>query len=518
MKLLLHATDLEKGFGDQVLFQIPRLELFEGQRIGLAGVNGCGKTTLLHLLAGTLPPDAGNVTRCCQIALLRQPGLGDTHPDALCRSATDGRKFLPSGPGKSGGEQTRLAIAAAFSQNAPLLFADEPTNNLDIDGISLLQDALLHYTGALVLVSHDRALLDAVCTTIWALEDGSLRQFTGNYSDWIAQREREREFAAFEFEQYREEKARLTQEMLTIRQNAKNIGKPPRRMNSSEWLLYKGIASVQQAHVQNRAKTMRKRIDHLEVKEKPRELPQVRMQGQSAQPVSKSAVRVTNADLYHGSYLVQKGISLTLPTGSKSVLLGPNGCGKTTLANHILTYGDGVSIAPGLRIGTFSQTHAMLDPDSTVLENARADSTLPESEVRTVLANLLFPAAQISKPVHVLSGGERAKVAFARLLCAPYGCLILDEPTNHIDSFAAEALETLLSRWEGTLLLITHDRRLAQRVGQRLLFMEKHGGIKSFEGTWQEWEQSRIPKKPDALQELMEQMRRCQEASQIAPK
>lgn len=509
---LLTADSLGKGFGGRELFYIPRLEIPEGQRIGLAGPNGCGKTTLLHILAGVIAPDEGTVKRRCKIALLRQPGLDHNHPDARTPEGPL-RRFLPAqGPGKSGGEQTRKAIAAALSENAPLLFADEPTNNLDLSGIAMLEDMLKHYKGTVVLVSHDRVLLDAVCTCIWALEEGKLRVFPGNYSAWIGEREREREFALFEYAQYQKERDRLAAEMRVIREQARNMRKPPKRMGSSEWMLYKDQASIQQGHIQNRAKAMEKRIQQLEVKEKPAELPSVKMRGQSVGPVSRTAARVECKEIRRGGRAILRDVNLLLPTGSKTVMLGDNGAGKTTLAEYLLQQGQGVTLAPGLKIGNFSQTHALLEPEKTVLENARADSILSEGEVRTILANLLLKGEDVGKPVKVLSGGERAKTAFARLLASQCGLLVLDEPTNHIDSFAAEALERLLALWEGTLLLITHDRRLAEKVAQRLVFVE-HGAIRTFEGGWKEWNTARQPKDESALTVLMEQMRRAAAAA-----
>lgn len=510
---LLTADGLHKGFGGRKLFNIPHLTVEEGQRIGLTGANGSGKTTLLHILAGMLAPDGGTVKRQRRIALLRQPGLSGNDPDAQETGMEGGiRRFLPSGPGKSGGEQTRKAIAAALSENAPLLFADEPTNNLDLSGIAMLEEALKRYQGAVVLVSHDRALLDAVCTSIWALEDGKLRVFPGNYSAWIAEREREREFAMFEYEQYQKEKARLTAEMGVIREQAKTMRRPPKRMGSSEWLLYKGQASIQQGHVQNRAKAMGKRIEQLEVKEKPKELPGIKMRGQSAGPVSKTAARVECKEIARGERVILRDVRLLLPTGSKTVMLGDNGAGKTTLAEYLLQNGEGVTLAPGLRVGCFSQTHALLDPEKTVLENARADSGLSEGEVRTILANLLLRGEDVGKPVKVLSGGERAKTAFARLLASPCGMLVLDEPTNHIDSLAAEALERMLTQWEGTLLLITHDRRLAEKIAQRIVFVE-NGAIRTFEGNWEEWKAAQKPRDDSAVTALMEQLRRAADAA-----
>ncbi len=211
-----------------------------------------------------------------------------------------------------------------------------------------------------------------------------------------------------------------------------------------------------------------------------------------------------------GNHLILEDVSFTLPSGSKTVLLGENGAGKTSLAEYLLSGGPGVSLAPGLETGFFTQHHEILDPDLTVLENAQADSCLTEREVRSILANLLLPAKALQKPVHLLSGGERAKTAFARLLASQRGLLILDEPTNHIDFLAAEALEQFLLAWKGTLLLITHDRRLAEKIGQRLLLVE-NGHVRTFEGTFSQWQASQKPASNDSLLILMEQMRRAAE-------
>lgn len=171
--------------------------------------------------------------------------------------------------------------------------------------------------------------------------------------------------------------------------------------------------------------------------------------------------------------------------------------------------------AEGVKPGYFSQNHEVLDPQKTVLENARADSPLEEHEVRTILANLGIAGDDVHKIAGTLSGGERAKAVFARLLASDCNLLVLDEPTNHIDLYTAEALESLLRKWKGTLLVVTHDRRLAEQVAERLLFVEQ-GGVSAFEGGWQAWreEQARRAAPRDAgLDELIERMRRAAEFS-----
>ena len=324
----------------------------------------------------------------------------------------------------------------------------------------------------MVLVSHDRALLDAFCTVIWALEDGALRAFPGSYGEWVAQRDRERAFQQFEYDQYRAEKRRLEAEGRALREQARGMRKAPKRMGNSEARLHKGVTTVPQGQVAHRAAAILRRAERLEAKERPSDLPQVRMALGAASPiVSRTAVRVEGLSVRYGDRVVLDDVSLALPTGSRTVLLGPNGAGKTTLVERIVKGDPAVRPANGLRLGYFSQTHDVLDPAKTVLENARWDSSLPESEVRTILANLMITGDEVFKPVSVLSGGERAKAAFARLLASDCNLLILDEPTNHIDLYTAEALEALLCQWQGTLLVVTHDRRLAEKVATRTLLL-----------------------------------------------
>jgi len=505
---LLKATALQKSYGEQTLFNIPCLEIYEGQRIGLVGENGCGKSTLLQILNGSLAPDHGQIQRRCKIAFLQQED--SLHPFSVHDLDSSARRFLPQGPGKSGGELRRKGIAAVLSQNAPLLFADEPTNNLDLAGITMLEESLLHYRGAVVFVSHDRELLDRVCTSLWALDGGELRIFPGNYSAWAAQRQQERDFAQFEYDQYQKQRNHLIAEARNLRQQAKSMNKAPKRMGNSEARLHKGTTTISQAALQNRAKAIDKRIALLEKKDKPFQAPGIKMGADSKGFVSQTAVRIEHGEVRRGNHLILEDVSFTLPSGSKTVLLGENGAGKTSLAEYLLSGGPGVSLAPGLETGFFTQHHEILDPDLTVLENAQADSCLTEREVRSILANLLLPAKALQKPVHLLSGGERAKTAFARLLASQRGLLILDEPTNHIDFLAAEALEQFLLAWKGTLLLITHDRRLAEKIGQRLLLVE-NGHVRTFEGTFSQWQASQKPASNDSLLILMEQMRRAAE-------
>lgn len=491
---ILQGTDLLVELGERTLFQIPRLEVFPGDRIGLVGPNGAGKTTLLNLLAGAIPLEHGTLRREASVGYLKQA--------------------VPPSPKEtlSGGERAKAALKEVLAQNAPLLLADEPTNNLDVEGIRWVYQTLEAYSGAVILVSHDRGLLDAVCSTIWALEEGQMRVFPGNYSQWEKQRQRERDFAWFEYTQYQAQRSRLEQEAQRLSQQAHSMRKAPKRMGNSEARLHKGTRTIPQGTVARRAATLLKKAELLEVKERPSQPHTVKMSLGSAHPLrGKYAARLEALTLGFGERILLKEASLTLPVGSRTVLMGKNGCGKTTLLKALLEQG---TFPQEARIGYFSQGQEGLPLSAKLLDTLKEDSPLPESQLRCILANLGL-AAQIGQPISSLSGGERAKAAFAKLLASDCNLLILDEPTNHMDLETVAAMEQLLQCWEGTLLMVTHDRWLTKRLATRLAVIEDQR-LTVFEGGLDAWEAHQQAQQAPSgeLESLMEQMRRAAEAFQ----
>lgn len=464
--MLLAARNIKKEFGIQEVLDIKKLEIWEGDRIGLVGYNGAGKSTLLHILYGILKADEGVIERKCDIAMISQSGIREGEADSRLIS----QFRLQDSAVKSGGEKTRMAIAAAFSKRAPLLFADEPTTNLDIEGIRTLERMLKEYPGAMVVISHDRQLLDTTCNTIWELDEGKIRVFSGNYSAWFTQRQRERDFAQYEYESYQSEKKRLEKATRQVKQDAKGMMKPPKKMGSSEWILYKGVAAVQQKHVQSRGRALESRIAHLEKKEKPAKLPSISMSLGASHPMkAKIAARVKDLTVEYEGKKILESVTLEIPTGKRTFLVGRNGCGKTTLVRCLMEQGDHSFITEGARLGYFAQEHETLDKNKTVLENVRKYSMFPESIDRAVLANLNMKERDIHKKISVLSGGERVKTALAQVLVSECNVLILDEPTNHMDIYTMEALEELLKRWDGTMLVITHDRKLTENLADQVI-------------------------------------------------
>ncbi len=492
-KLLLEANHITKHYGGRRVLDIDRLAIYDGERIGLIGENGAGKSTLLAILAGTLPPDSGAVDRRCPAALIRQSGEARSAGDARLKSEF---RAPEAHDGLSGGEMTRRRIVSALSADAPLLLADEPTTDLDAAGIDRLRQRLAAHEGALVLISHDRALLDALCTRIWHLEDGRIADFPGGYSDYQAELARRREFQQFEYDQYRAEKARLKAMAQKKAEWAASVKKAPKRMGNSEARLHTREYTNAVLRQSQARRIVQDRMERLEVKERPRDLPAIRMALGSARPVAaKTALEARDMALSAGGRTLLAGAALTLPTGSRTALMGDNGCGKTTLLRALrgdvppgVAFSGKVRWNPAARPGIFDQDHARgLDFDASALKNAMADSALGESDARTVLARLNLRGDDVFKPVRVLSGGERAKIALAKLLLSDCNLLVLDEPTNHLDVFTLQALEELLAGYGGTLLLVSHDRAFVQAVATRIVRLENQT-LSAFEGTLSQME------------------------------
>ena len=483
--MLLRANGIIQDYADRRVLDSVDINIYDGDRIGLVGENGAGKSTLMKILAGRLNPDEGSVKCDCPVALVEQFGAGGD--DAITGEMSSRFNAQENRSGLSGGECTRRRIAQALGASPRLLMLDEPTTDLDAQGIEELMRELGGFDGAILLISHDRAFLDALCTSIAELEDGRVTLYPGNYSDYAAEKQRRRDFQQFEFDEYRRERARLTA-AIDARQRRASKSKLPSRMGNSEARLHKRSATETEEKLHDAANALKSRLDRLEKKERPREEVSIRIRlGASGGVTSRLAASCAGLRLAPGGHTLLEHASFVLPTGARTALIGPNGCGKTSLIRRNLA-GDGVKVSPGVRIGYFGQNHEeVLDTEKTVLENVMRASVFPESDVRTVLANLNIRADDVFKPVKVLSGGERAKTSLASLLVSDANFLILDEPTNHLDIFSLEALERVLRLYEGTLLFVSHDRMFVREVASRLIFFENRR-LTTFDGTVDAWQ------------------------------
>ena len=489
-KLILEIQNLRKSYGDRELFHIPSLRVYEGERIGLIGQNGAGKSTLLSLIAGEEEPDEGTVRCFGRTAMIHQQGdHGETVPDGALSSLLRAQEDRD---GLSGGEKTRRRIAAALSLHPALLLADEPTTDLDENGVRLLCGQLAAFSGALILISHDRALLQSQCSRIWHLENGEIIDFPGGYDGFQTERSRQRERAQFEYDQYRREQKRLKESAQKMAERASSVRKAPSRMGNSEARLHKREATDAILRLSHAKRTIQNRMEQMEAKERPAALPDIRMALGLAFPIeAKTALTLRCDRLEAGGRLLLTQTEMALPTGSRTALTGENGCGKTTLLSAITgrmapgaSFTGEIRLNPKARIGWFDQHHERtLRMDRTVLENVLEGSSQSQAMARTVLSRLGFSREDAFKQTAVLSGGEKAKAALAQLLLRDLNLLILDEPTNHLDLFTMEALEDLLADYGGTLLCVTHDETFLQKTATRRVRFENRKLVTAEDGT-----------------------------------
>lgn len=469
-KLLLCAENITMSLGTRDLFHINKLEIYEGDKIGLVGLNGSGKSTLLRLINGEITPDEGRIKLNCTPTYFAQ--FSDEHNNNIAdpkELSLFGVQELVIQDITSGGENTRLRLAELFSQSGTLLLLDEPTSHLDEDGFEYL-DYRLASLDSFILVSHDRELLDRRCNIILEIEDSEIRTYSGNYSSYCEQKKQAFERASFEYKQYTDEIKRLSFAYRKKKEQAKKAAKKPRGLSSSDAKAIEFSAPTRSPKgkaksMERSAENIKKRIEHMDVKEKPRELPQMRPIFSLTDPPRNPVI--IEAEQLSFSYPTEKEVfrntTFRLLRDSRTVLLGENGSGKTTLIRLILE-GELVRIVPKAKIGYLKQDLSDLRPDKTVLENVTETSIQSQSIVRTVLARLLFTASDIQKPVSVLSGGERVRLAFARILVSSANVLILDEPTNYLDIPSIEAVQSLLSEYEGTMLFTSHDNAFVRAI------------------------------------------------------
>ncbi|MCT8978706.1 ABC-F type ribosomal protection protein [Clostridium sp. CX1] len=488
--LLMECSNIKKYFGDRLVLDVDNLKVYSEDRIGIVGANGVGKTTFINILSERLKSDEGWVKLYGKYSYISQL----EEPDNKIITDEMASKFGVTNTwdeNMSGGEKTRFKLADGLGCNSVLIFADEPTSNVDIEGIELMEKKFAEYKGALILISHDRSFLDKLCNKILEIEDGKIKIYNGSYSDYVTQKTKERERAEFEYEEYIKEKKRLQAVITDTKQKVKSMKKAPKRMGNSEARLHKMGDQKAKANLERAAKNIEKRIENLEAKEKPKKYEDIKLDITDSNRLhSKIIIEGRNINRAFNGKIIFNNAEFSIYNESKMALIGPNGCGKSTLIKMIMNNDNCIKVAQGARIGYFSQDMSILEEKLTIIENIMESSIYNETFVRVLLARLLIKGEDIYKKVSALSGGERVKVSFAKILVQDINLLILDEPTNYMDINSLEVVEKVLKEYSRTLLFVSHDRRFVDSVADSIMIIENYK-IKTFKGNYKEYTNSR---------------------------
>ncbi|MBO0476199.1 ABC-F family ATP-binding cassette domain-containing protein [Vagococcus sp. DIV0080] len=437
--------------GERLLLDIPDLVIPARGRIGIVGKNGSGKTTLLKLIEGVLPVEEGSINYQGEVAVIDQ--------------------FISASDTKSGGEQTKEKIRQSVRQDASIILADEPTNHLDLEGRKYLMKALKQYNGTLLMVSHDRDFLNKMCEEIIEISEGKVTRYPGNYDNYLGQKEIEEKEQGRKYDAYTKERARLSKSINDLHDKSAGIRKAPKRMGNSEARLHtRGKGTLAQGTISKQAETMETRLNQLEVVEKPWKQKELVIPFSEGQQIHKQLVIESDRfNLSAGEKVLLKEAQLQIKTGKRTALIGKNGSGKTTLLQAILAKDSQLVISQKAKFAYFSQSFNQLEEDKSLLENVQSTSIHDQQVARDLLAHLLFRGNSVTKPVKVLSGGERTKVAIAKMILGESNVLILDEPTNHLDIDSLEVLEESLKAYQGTIILVSHDPYFVKHVAEEVI-------------------------------------------------
>src|SRR5690625_765351 len=488
---LLTLQDVNLSLGHHSLLTDANLIIHNGERCGLIGRNGSGKSSLLKLIDGRLEPDSGTIQKRVGLrtaTVTQEPELPADISiyDYLCADYLEAEDWqrpakveqyiaalsLPNDAQLqtlSGGMRKRVALAYALLEAPDLLLLDEPTNHLDFDGIRWLEEQIIDFRGAIIVITHDRRFLDTVTTRIIELDRGQLFSFPGNFQQW---QERKAEWLEAEAQEHARFDKLLAQEEAWLRR-----GTRARRVRNQGRVRRLESLRRERAQRRERAGNVSFAVD----------------EGRRSGRLVAEVQNIHHG--YNGRKLIDD-FSTVILRGDRIGVLGPNGAGKTTLLKILLGHlqPDQGSVRHGtqLDIGFFDQMRSSLDEDSTVIDainpgNEWVEIGQQRKHVVSYLEDFLFEPAQAQAPVRTLSGGERARLALARLFTQPTNVLVLDEPTNDLDIETLELLEELLADYAGTVLLVSHDRSFLNNVVTQVIVAQGEGQWQEYVGGYDDW-------------------------------
>ncbi len=472
---VLEIRNVVKSYQNKEVINVEHLTVSQNERVGIIGRNGQGKSTLLNLISGAIQPDQGTVQRTIDFQYYRQIADVDEQGYEKMDPALLAKLQVPRHEAKhfSGGEEARFRLAEIFSGYELGLLLDEPTTHLDTDGVNFLIEELRYYYGTLLVVSHDRHLLDEVVDKIWEVADGSVTVYEGNYTAYLEQKEQHRLEQARAYEHYTKEKGRLEKAAQKKQEQAQKLAKASAKQKSRNIKPDRLSSSKQKDTVQKAAhkaaKAMEKRAEQLEAvdslkQEKAIQFPvPEHLEMHNKFPIMGSDVTIQKGD----QFLLEKA-NFQFPLGKRIALVGPNGSGKSSLLQHILSHGEGITLSPKVVFATYQQMDYKLVKEMDLLAYLAEESAYQEPVLRAILNNLGFSQLEIRKSITNLSGGEATRLAVAKLFAQPSNVLVLDEPTNFIDIQTIEALEVLMKSYPGTILFTSHDEYFVNHVAEQV--------------------------------------------------
>jgi len=497
---LLGLNDVRLTFAGTALLDSVSLQIDDGERLGLLGRNGAGKSTLLRILEGTFAPDAGNVVRQAglRVARLQQevpPDLAGSvraYLHVACGASTSDKAWeietridqaandltldLDAAiESLSAGSKRRVLLAAALVRDADLLILDEPTNHLDIDAIRHLEDALQRRRGALVFVTHDRSFLRSLATRILDLDRGVLRSYRTTYDAYSSQREEE---LRVEAEQAKLFDKKLAQEEAWVR------------------------GGIKARRTRNEGRVRALEALRLERGARRDGVARVKAQLQESERSGRMVLRCQGVTYGYRDAPIVRDLTTTILRGDRIGIMGPNGCGKTTLIGLLLgeiaPQAGTVTAGTKLEVAHFEQLHDVLDETKSVIDNVAGGRDMVavgagERHVVGYLRDFLFTPEQMQGAVTRLSGGERRRLQLAMVLSRPCNLLVLDEPTNDLDLETLELIEEMLLEFQGTLLVVSHDRAFLDNVVTSTLVCEGPGEWNEYVGGYADWLRQRKP-------------------------